>query len=136
MLTGRLKSQFPGLEICGAYSPPFRRLSNEEDARAVGRINEARPDIVWVSLGCPAQEFWMSDHIKKVDASVMIGVGQAFDLLAGVKKRAPAWMQNHGFEWLFRFCQEPRRLWKRYLVYAPQFVFYVMLEELGWKRFD
>lgn len=121
LLQQRLKAAFPGLLIAGAYSPPFRLATAEEDEADVARINAAGAGTVWVSLGCPKQEQWMAAHRGRVNA-VMIGVGAAFDYHAGTIKRAPQWMQNAGLEWLHRLCSEPRRLWKRYLVTNTLFI--------------
>jgi N-acetylglucosaminyldiphosphoundecaprenol N-acetyl-beta-D-mannosaminyltransferase len=111
----RLRARFPALKISGMESPPFRTLSSEEDAQAIARINASGAGIVFVGLGCPKQERWMAEHRGKLHA-VMIGVGAAFDFHAGTVQRAPAWMREHGLEWLHRLLSEPRRLWKRYLV--------------------
>lgn len=121
ILQRRLAQEFPSLRVAGAESPPFRALSEEEDARTVARINASGAGTVWVSLGCPKQERWMAAHRGRVNA-VMIGVGAAFDYHAGTIQRAPKWMQNAGLEWLHRLCSEPRRLWKRYLVTNTLFV--------------
>lgn len=129
-LVERLKESCPGIQIVGFDSPPFRALTPEEDDEAVERINRASPDVVWVGLGCPKQERWMWNHRGLLSAPVMVGVGQAFDVLSGRKKLAPGFMREHGFEWLFRFLQEPRRLWRRYLVYSTKFVAAVFLEIL------
>jgi N-acetylglucosaminyldiphosphoundecaprenol N-acetyl-beta-D-mannosaminyltransferase len=114
-LTGRLAARFPRLRIAGMHAPPFRKLSADEDAAIVERINASGAGVVFVGLGCPKQEKWMAQHRGRVQA-VMIGVGAAFDYHAGVIRRAPRWMQNSGLEWLHRLCSEPRRLWRRYLV--------------------
>ncbi|MEK7993850.1 MAG: WecB/TagA/CpsF family glycosyltransferase [Planctomycetota bacterium] len=103
-------AMFPGVQVAGTYSPPFRPLSGEEDAAAVQRINRARPDVVWVALGAPKQEKWMAAHLGRITAPAMVGVGAAFDFHGGIKRRAPAWMQRCGFEWMFRSCQEWRML--------------------------
>ncbi|MEQ6341621.1 MAG: WecB/TagA/CpsF family glycosyltransferase [Gammaproteobacteria bacterium] len=121
ILQRRLAEVFPGLRIAGAYSPPFRVTTNEEDEADVVRINASGATTVWVSLGCPKQEKWMAAHRGRVNA-VMIGVGAAFDYHAGTIKRAPKWMQNAGLEWLHRLCSEPRRLWRRYMVTNTLFV--------------
>lgn len=121
ILQRRLAEVFPGLRIAGAYSPPFRAATNEEDEADVARINASGATTVWVSLGCPKQEMWMAAHRGRVMA-VMIGVGAAFDYHAGTIKRAPKWMQNAGLEWLHRLCSEPRRLWRRYLVTNTLFI--------------
>jgi N-acetylglucosaminyldiphosphoundecaprenol N-acetyl-beta-D-mannosaminyltransferase len=121
ILQRKLLVQFPGLKIAGAYSPPFRALSVDEDSAVVDAINASGAGTVWVSLGCPKQEKWMAEHRGRINA-VMIGVGAAFDYHAGTIQRAPLWMQRNGLEWLHRLCSEPRRLWKRYLVTNSLFV--------------
>jgi len=113
--------RIPALRIAGAWSPPFRTLSELEDAKLVDRINDSGARTVWVSLGCPKQEKWMLAHRGRVQA-VMFGVGAAFDFVAGAKPRAPLWMQKAGLEWLHRLASEPNRLWKRYLVTNALFV--------------
>jgi N-acetylglucosaminyldiphosphoundecaprenol N-acetyl-beta-D-mannosaminyltransferase len=121
LLQHQLKRAFPGLLIAGAWSPPIRNLTEEEDEADVARINASGAGIVWVGLGCPKQERWMAAHRGRVQA-VMIGVGAAFDYHAGTLKRAPRWMQDGGLEWLHRLFSEPRRLWRRYLVTNTLFV--------------
>jgi N-acetylglucosaminyldiphosphoundecaprenol N-acetyl-beta-D-mannosaminyltransferase len=130
-----LTRRFPGLLVVGAEAPPFRPLTPEEDAEAVHRINAASPDVVFVGLGCPKQERWMAGHRELIRAPVLLGVGAAFDLLTGRVAQAPRWMMAAGLEWLFRLVQEPRRLWRRYLVYNPLFLFHVALELLGLRRY-
>jgi N-acetylglucosaminyldiphosphoundecaprenol N-acetyl-beta-D-mannosaminyltransferase len=120
-LQERLQTQFPGLRIAGAYSPPFRPLTEAEDAAVVDQINRSGAGVVWVSLGCPKQELWMAEHRSRIQA-VMVGVGAAFDYHAGTLRRAPVWMQHSGLEWLYRLVSEPRRLWRRYLVTNTLFV--------------
>lgn len=112
----------PGLNVVGTLCPPFRALTRLEDAEVVAQINSAAPDIVWVGLSTPKQEYWMADHIGQINAPVMIGVGAAFDFLAGTKRQAPTFMQRNGLEWLFRLCAEPRRLWRRYAYIVPRFL--------------
>src|SRR5262245_24796591 len=114
-LEQRLRAEFPGIRIVGAYSPPFRDLSSEEDTAIVNMINRSGARIVWVGLGCPKQEAWMHAHHHLVNA-VMVCVGAAFDFHAGVVKRAPLWMRRNGLEWVHRLLQDPRRLAARYLV--------------------
>ncbi|WBL59225.1 WecB/TagA/CpsF family glycosyltransferase [Stutzerimonas stutzeri] len=121
LLQTRLLQAFPGLKIAGAYSPPFRALSAEEDEAIVEAINASGAGTVWVSLGCPKQEAWMAAHRGRIKAT-MIGVGAAFDYHAGTIQRAPLWMQRNGLEWLHRVCSEPRRLWRRYLVTNTLFI--------------
>jgi N-acetylglucosaminyldiphosphoundecaprenol N-acetyl-beta-D-mannosaminyltransferase len=111
----------PCLKVAGALCPPFRELTPDEDQAVVAAINVARPDIVWVGLSTPKQEFWMARHLGCIEAPVMVGVGAAFDFLAGTKRQAPQWMQRNGLEWLFRLCSEPRRLWRRYAYIVPAF---------------
>ena len=120
----------------GSYSPPFRPLTEEEDAEVVRMINESGADIVWVGLSTPKQERWMREHVGRLDAAVLIGVGAAFDFHAGVKKQAPRWMQRNGLEWLFRLGSEPRRLWKRYLINNPRFVYGVFLQTTKLRRYE
>jgi N-acetylglucosaminyldiphosphoundecaprenol N-acetyl-beta-D-mannosaminyltransferase len=121
-LRGELAKRFPGLVVAGTFSPPFGAVPDDEDQATVRMINEARPDIVWVGLSTPKQEYWMAGHVGRIDAPVMIGVGAAFDFLAGTKRQAPRWMQRNGLEWLFRLLSEPRRLWRRYGKIVPQFI--------------
>ncbi len=125
-LAGALARRFPGLQIAGSIAPPFRDLTAVEDREIVAQINAARPDILWIGLSTPKQERWMYEHRDRLSVPVMIGVGAAFDIHAGRIKQAPAWMREHGFEWLFRLSQEPRRLWRRYLVYGSEFVYLVI----------
>ena len=108
-----LKHDYQGLQIAGMYSPPFRELSEEEDEAIVNSINETNPDFIWVGLGAPKQERWMSAHQGRVNG-FMIGVGAAFDYFAGNIKRAPQWMQKCNLEWVYRLMQDPKRLFKRY----------------------
>jgi N-acetylglucosaminyldiphosphoundecaprenol N-acetyl-beta-D-mannosaminyltransferase len=127
-LVERLCRRFPMLKVVGSYTPPFRALTAAEDADVVRRINDANPDIIWVGLSTPKQEEWMAEHVGRVRAPVLIGVGAAFDFHAGLKKQAPRWMQRAGLEWLFRLATEPRRLWRRYLANNPAFVWRVCLQ--------
>ena len=121
-LGARLRERYPGLTIAGTFAPPFRPLTDEEDDEVVRRIGDSGADVVWVGLSTPKQERWMAAHVGRVGATVLIGVGAAFDFLSGVKRQAPRWMQQSGLEWCFRFAAEPRRLWRRYLVNNPLFV--------------
>jgi N-acetylglucosaminyldiphosphoundecaprenol N-acetyl-beta-D-mannosaminyltransferase len=135
LLANNLRRRFPGLQVVGGYSPPFRPLSGAEDERVVAAVNEADADIVWVGLSTPKQERWMTEHVGRLTAPVLIGVGAAFDFHSGLKKQAPRWMQRSGLEWLFRLATEPRRLWRRYLVNNPLFVLLVLQQTLGLKRY-
>ncbi|MCP3384049.1 WecB/TagA/CpsF family glycosyltransferase [Bradyrhizobium sp. CCGUVB4N] len=121
----------PRLTICGTESPPFRPLTDDEDNELIERINASKPNIVWIGLGCPKQEIWMSQHTGAIPGAIMIGVGAAFNFLSGNTPRAPLWMRNNGLEWLHRLVTEPRRLWRRYLVIAPIFVFLSLFETIA-----
>jgi N-acetylglucosaminyldiphosphoundecaprenol N-acetyl-beta-D-mannosaminyltransferase len=121
-LTQALRARHPGIDIVGGWSPPHRPLTEAEERDVAGRINADRPDVVWVGIGVPKQEKWMARMRPLLDAPVLVGVGAAFDFLAGRKRQAPPWMQRRGLEWLFRLSQEPRRLLVRYLRYNPAFV--------------
>jgi len=125
-LRAKLLEQYPNLQIADMYSPPFRPLTEEEDQQVIARINEAKPDFVWVGLGAPKQERWMADHQGKVQG-FMVGVGAAFDYLAGNIQRAPEWMQRCNLEWLYRLLQDPRRLFKRYLVTNTKFIWHAVI---------
>lgn len=135
-LTLRLKDSFPRLNIVGVYSPPFRSLTQEEDADEIEMINASGADIVWVALGVPKQERWMFEHRDKLNGQVLVGVGAAFKFLGGQVKRAPPWVGDHGFEWLWRLVHEPRRIWRRVLLDGPHFFYSVALENFTSKRRD
>jgi N-acetylglucosaminyldiphosphoundecaprenol N-acetyl-beta-D-mannosaminyltransferase len=128
-----LRQRFPALQIAGAVSPPMLPSEPPLDERVVEVMNESGAGIVFVGLGCPKQEFWMEAHRETLKA-IAIGVGFAFALIAGTKKEAPHWMQRNGLEWLFRLCQEPGRLWKRYLVGNSYFIAYVLADLLSGRR--
>ena len=135
LLVDKLIKRFPGLHVCGTYSPPFRTMSPDEDNELMNKINQTKPDILWVGLGTPKQELWMAAHLELVDVPVLIGVGAAFDFLAGAKMQAPRWMQRSGLEWVFRLFSEPQRLWKRYLINNPLFVILIIGQALGVKQY-
>lgn len=128
-----LQECYPALWVAYAFSPPFRPLTPEEDADIVAEINASGARLLFIGLGCPKQERWMAGHKGWVRA-VMLGVGAAFDFLAGTKPQAPRWMQRAGLEWLFRLLTEPRRLWRRYLVNNSVFVMLVLAQALGLRR--
>jgi N-acetylglucosaminyldiphosphoundecaprenol N-acetyl-beta-D-mannosaminyltransferase len=117
-----VRSAFPAIKIVGAYAPPFRSLTPDEADDVCQRINGAGAQVVWVGLGTPKQDDWMEAFRHRLDASVLVGVGAAFDFLCGSRRRAPRWMQHAGLEWLHRLSSEPRRLWRRYLIGNPEFV--------------
>ena len=125
VLEGKLRENYPKLQIAGMYSPPFRAVSEQEDAEIVKNINETKPDFVWVGLGAPKQEMWMKEHEDKING-LMVGVGAGFDYYAGNIKRAPRWMQSLCLEWLYRLMQEPRRLFKRYITTNFKFVWLII----------
>ena len=120
-LAATLEQEYPKVQVAGMYSPPFRALSAEEDAAIIQMINESGADFVWVGLGAPKQERWMAAHQGKVQG-FMVGVGAAFDYLAGNIERAPMWMQKANLEWLYRLMQEPKRLFKRYFYTNTKFI--------------
>ena len=134
-LADSLIARFPTLNVVGTYSPPFRAVTEQEDAAIIQMLNDAQPDIVWIGLSTPKQERWMAEHIGRVSAPVLIGVGAAFDFHAGLKKQAPLWMQRSGLEWFFRLSTEPRRLWRRYLINNPKFIYNILLQLTGMKKF-
>jgi len=120
-LQSNLETRFPGVKIVGSYAPPFRPLSAAEEAADRQRILASGADIVFVSLGCPKQERWMARQVAFLPA-VLVGVGAAFSFHSGMVAQAPPWLMSLGLEWLFRLVQEPRRLWKRYLINNPAFI--------------
>lgn len=124
-LQKKLKEKYPYINIVGMYSPPFRELTVEENQEIVESVNQCRPDFVWIGLGAPKQEKWMSDHRDKIHG-LMVGVGAGFEYHAGNLKRAPKWMQVCSLEWLNRLMQEPRRLLKRYLYTNLKFIWLII----------
>jgi N-acetylglucosaminyldiphosphoundecaprenol N-acetyl-beta-D-mannosaminyltransferase len=127
----RLKERYPDMQIAGTWNPGMIRMGETLPAHLIDAINAARCDIVWVGLGAPKQELWMAQHLRHLRAPVLVGVGQAFDILAGRTTRAPDWMASRGLEWLYRVTHDPRRLWKRYFVYNSLFLWYLLRERLG-----
>ena len=134
-LKRRLEQQLPGLKIVGCYTPPFRPLSEQEEADLQRQVAALKPDIVWVGLSTPKQEKFMAEHWKGLEATLFFGVGAAFDFHTGRVRQAPRWMRRSGLEWLFRLVCEPRRLWKRYLKNNPLFVFRAACQLAGLKRY-
>ena len=135
LLSKSLESRYPGIDIVGAYSPPFRALTEEEDARVVDNINQSNADVLWIGISTPKQQFWLEEHIEKLNVGVILVVGAAFDFHSGRIQRAPTWMQNSGLEWLYRFYKEPRRLGPRYLRFIPQYLYLSLTERLGIRSF-
>ena len=124
-----LLAMAPEARIVGMLSPPFRPLTEAEDASIVATINASGADIVWVGLSTPKQEYWMAAHRDRLLAPALIGVGAAFDIQAGIVPRAPAFLRRTGFEWSYRFLKEPRRLWRRYLYNNPRFVGLIAMQK-------
>lgn len=124
-ISARLANDFPNLKVAGTLSPPFRELSERENQKITDYIGRSGAGLVFVSLGCPKQERWMSTHHRQVNA-VMIGVGGVFSVYAGEKRWAPAWIRKYGLEWFYRLMQEPKRLWKRYALTIPPFLLLAM----------
>jgi N-acetylglucosaminyldiphosphoundecaprenol N-acetyl-beta-D-mannosaminyltransferase len=118
----RLRRRYPGLQIVGGYSPPFRALTADEQEWVANDVNRSKADVVWVGIGQPKQEIWMREFRDRLEAPMLVGVGAAFDFHAGLVPQAPSWMQNLGLEWVYRLSKEPRRLWRRYARYNPRFV--------------
>ena len=124
-LKTNLVSKFPDVIIAGNYVPPFRELSPNEKSEIVRLINDSKADCVWVGIGTPRQDFWIREFRPLVDAPVMLSVGAAFNFHAGTVRQAPRWMMRCGLEWLFRLMAEPRRLWRRYLIGNPRFLWLI-----------
>lgn len=134
LLCGRLRARYPGLAIAGCFSPPFRALSDEEQAQVAERINASGAQIVFVGIGQPKQELWMAAMRDRLDPPVLCGVGAAFDFHAGIVRQAPPWLGAHGLEWVWRLALEPRRLWRRYARYNPRFVIAFARQYAGQRR--
>ena len=134
-LKQKLEAKFPGIKIAGTYTPPFRPLNPGEEAELIRTVNEKKPDIIWVGLSTPKQEKFMAQYSGRFDATLMFGVGAAFDFHAGRVRQAPRWMQRSGLEWLFRLYCEPRRLWKRYFRNNPLFAFRIFCQLTGLKKY-
>lgn len=127
-----LSKKHPGLKVLGCYSPPFaNKFSEEENEKIINLINEKKPNVLWVSLTAPKQDYWIYENLHRLNVNIAIGVGGAFEVTAGLIKRAPKWMQENGLEWLFRFLQEPKRLFRRYFIEAPVFIPLIILQKFG-----
>jgi N-acetylglucosaminyldiphosphoundecaprenol N-acetyl-beta-D-mannosaminyltransferase len=131
-----LRDKFEGVKVVGKYSPPFRPLTEEEDQAVCDMINAAKPDIVWVGLGSPKQDVWISEHRERVRGTIMVASGATFDFFSGRIRQAPEWIRNAGFEWLYRLTKDFRRLWVRYTVYNAIFMAAFSLQLIGILRFD
>ena len=132
LLAEKLTRRFPGMIVAGTYSRPAQA---EEEDEIVSRVSRAAPDVLWVGLGEVRQVRWMHEHRNQLSVPVVVGVGAAFDMLSGRRRQAPRWMREHGLECLFRLFQEPRRLWRRYLIFGTKFAVWTALESVGLKKF-
>jgi len=131
-LVQKIRSEFPNPKIAGYYSPPFaNKFSVEENKKILALINEVKPNVLFVSLTAPKQDYWIAEHFDAIESNILIGVGGAFEVTAGLVPRAPVWMQKNGLEWLFRFLQEPRRLFRRYFIEAPVFFPLIIKQKLN-----
>jgi N-acetylglucosaminyldiphosphoundecaprenol N-acetyl-beta-D-mannosaminyltransferase len=135
-LAASLRRNFPEAQIVGTYTPPFRTLDHTEASELQQTIDRLRPDIVWVGLSTPKQEKFMAKYLPHLNTTVMIGVGAAFDFHTGRLKDSPAWVKQLGLQWLHRLLQEPRRLWKRYLLNNPAFLVNAFLQLTSIRHFD
>ena len=135
LLQKKLEERFPGIQIVGGYSPPFRPLTPEEDEDVVKMLSESGADYLWIGLSTPKQHFWAEEHLGRVDIPVMFTVGAAFDFHSGRIERAPEWMRDHHLEWMHRSIKEPKRIGRRYVKYVPGFVYRFPQQYLGLKRF-
>jgi N-acetylglucosaminyldiphosphoundecaprenol N-acetyl-beta-D-mannosaminyltransferase len=135
LLADKLKAKFPKLQVVGTYTPPFRPLNADEEKALVGQIRQVQPDILWVGLSTPKQEKFMVEYLPKLEVTLMVGVGAAFDFHSGRIKQAPRWMQRSGLEWFYRLCSEPRRLARRYGRNNPLFVLKFLSQKLGLKKY-
>ena len=135
-LKRNLQQRFPGLHVVDTYTPPFRPLNAEERSQLANKVCEAKPDIFWVGLSTPKQERFMAEYLPKLNATIMIGVGAAFDLHTGRMKDSPEWIKNNGLQWAHRLVQDPRRLWKRYFVNNPKFLAAITAQLTGIRRYS
>ena len=136
LLKKRLEALFPAVQIVGVYEPPWRPLNPDEETELVAQVEQTQPDIIWVGLSTPKQEKFMAGYLPKLATTLMVGVGAAFDIHSGRVKQAPRWMQRSGLEWFYRLCQEPRRLWRRYLANNPRFLFWALCQLLRLRKFE
>lgn len=125
-LKEELQAKYPGIKIAGMYSPPFRKLTEQEDQEIMKMINDAKPDVVWIGLGLPKQERWIFEHRERLQTSVVVGVGAAFKFLSGKIKRAPAWVGNMGLEWVWRLIFETKTTWRRVFIGGPVFIWIII----------
>lgn len=131
-----LVDRYPGLQIVGTYTPPFRPLNSQEETELKTKLLESRADILWCGIGCPKQERFMAKYTGVLPVKLMVGVGAAFDFNAGLIKDSPLWVRKCGLQWAHRLVQEPRRLWKRYLLNIPRFVWLYLLQRIGLRSYE
>ncbi len=134
-LKEKLEARFPGVRIVGTFTPPFRPLDSAEESALIDLVRERKPDLMWIGLSTPKQERFMAEYLAKLDTTVMLGVGAAFDFHSGRVRQAPRWIQRSGFEWLYRLCSDPRRLARRYLVNNPLFAWRIAGQLLGLRQY-
>jgi len=134
-LKSRLEEKYPGHQVVGMYSPPFRQLSDEEDRQIVDMINDAKPDVLWVGLGMPKQDRWIYEHLDRLHMPLAIGVGAAFGFHSGKVTRVPEWIGRNGLEWVWRLACEPKKLWRRDILDGPRFIAHVLLEMTGLRKY-
>ena len=135
-LAAAMSKRFSGLDVAGVHEPPFAPLDELSTPAAANLINAAQADVVWVGMSSPKQDRWMARMRPMLDAPVLIGVGAAFDFLSGSVRQAPRWMQRSGLEWAYRLGTDPGRLWRRYLVDNPWFLWELALQKSGIKKFE
>jgi N-acetylglucosaminyldiphosphoundecaprenol N-acetyl-beta-D-mannosaminyltransferase len=133
-LKQNLQIKFPGLQIAGMYSPPFRPLEPDEKDEVAAMINASGADIVWCGLGTPKQDYWVAEFRPRLNCAAILAVGAAFNFHAGHVVQAPRWMMKSGLEWLFRLGAEPKRLWRRYIIGNPRFICLIAGQLLRRKR--
>ena len=131
-----MQSKFPEIKIVDTYTPPFGPLNENEKKYLIERVHHLKPNIIWVGLGAPKQEMFMHEYLPLLDTNLMIGVGAAFDFNTGQIKSAPSWLQKMALEWIYRLAQEPKRLWKRYLLNNPLFLWNFALQTLKIKKYE
>lgn len=135
-LRDALLRRFPSMRIVGTYTPPFRKLTDVEELSLLRMVDRLQPDVFWVGLSTPKQERFMAEYLPRLNTTLMIGVGAAFDFHTGRIKDSPQWLKRAGLQWLHRLVQEPSRLWKRYLVNNPQFIFQAGLQLAGLRHYS
>jgi N-acetylglucosaminyldiphosphoundecaprenol N-acetyl-beta-D-mannosaminyltransferase len=130
-----LEKKFPGLQVVGTYTPPFRDLNDEEEDTLLAQVRDTRPHVLWVGLSTPKQEIFMAQHVDRLQVPLLVGVGAAFDYHTGLIRDCSAWIKRAGFQWLHRLAQDPRRLWRRYLRNNPAFVWNITLQLLKLRHY-